>query len=222
MNNDFYPKISADLHIEIIYADPDFVVIHKPGNLLSVPGRHILHKNCVTEQVRKLYPDCIKHPAVHRLDMSTSGLMVVALSTIAQRALSIQFQDRNVHKTYTAVLDGLVEHDEGIITLPFRLDPENRPYQIYDAIHGKMGETFFQVIERHNRQTRIKFTPTTGRTHQLRIHSAHPKGLGAPIHGDSLYGTGKDGDAMLLHATTLEFDHPLSGERLAYHSSPSF
>lgn len=222
MDIDFYPKISDGLRIKIIHTDPDFVVLEKPGNLLSVPGRHILHRNCVSEQVRELYPECIEHPAVHRLDMSTSGLMVVALSKTAQRALSIQFQDRKVHKTYTAVVDGIVQNDKGNIKLPFRLDPDNRPHQVYDEVHGKMGETIYTVLERTQHQTRIEFTPITGRTHQLRLHSAHPKGLGVPIHGDSLYGTGKDGEQMYLHATTLEFDHPLTGERLSFHSAPPF
>ncbi len=222
MNNDFYPRISADLHIALLHTDPDFVVVDKPGNLLSVPGRLPKHQNCVTNQVKALFPDCIEHPAIHRLDMSTSGLMVVALTKTSQRNISIQFQNRTVHKTYTAVVDGLTTNDTGEIKLPFRLDPDNRPYQVYDEVHGKMGETVYEVTQRLHQQTRIKFTPITGRTHQLRLHAAHPKGLDCPIHGDSLYGTGCDGDTMLLHATTLDFDHPLTGERLYFHSSPPF
>ncbi len=222
MNNDFYPKISANLHIVLLHTDPEFVVIDKPGNLLSVPGRLPEHQNCVTNQVKALFPDCIEHPAVHRLDMATSGLMVIALTKAAQRNLSIQFQDKKVAKTYIAVLDGLVTDNKGKIKLPFRLDPDNRPYQIYDEKQGKMGETHFNVIDRSTSQTRIEFTPITGRTHQLRLHAAHPKGLGCPIHGDALYGTGADGDMMLLHATSLEFDHPSTDERLSFHSEPPF
>ncbi len=154
--------------------------------------------------------------------MSTSGLMVVALTKVAQRGLSIQFQERQVHKTYTAVVDGPVAPEAGTIKLPFRLDPDNRPYQIYDELNGKMGETLYTVLEQTNDQTRILFTPITGRTHQLRLHSAHEKGLGFPIHGDSLYGTGQDGDQMLLHATSLEFNHPVNGERLSFHAKPPF
>ena len=217
-----YKKVSATLHITLLHSEPTFVVINKPGNLLSVPGRGIDHQNCVTSQVRELFPDCIDHPAVHRLDMATSGLMVVALTKESQRHLSMQFQERKVHKTYLAILDGLIGQDAGEIKLPFRLDPDNRPYQIYDEEHGKMGETLYRVIERNKNQTRVEFTPITGRTHQLRLHAAHHKGLGCPIHGDSLYGTGKDGDKMLLHATTLEFAHPITMEKLSFYSPPPF
>jgi tRNA pseudouridine32 synthase/23S rRNA pseudouridine746 synthase len=222
MNNDFYPKISAGLRINILHTDPDFVVLEKPGNLLSVPGRNPLHQNCVTEQVKAQFQDCIDHPAVHRLDMATSGLMVVALSKEAQRSLSMQFQEKLVQKTYIAMLGGCVDLDSGIIKLPFRLDPDNRPYQVYDEVQGKWGETHFEVLSKNQGQTRIKFTPVTGRTHQLRLHSAHPKGLGIPIIGDALYGTGKDGDMMYLHAATLEFSHPITEMKLQFKSSPPF
>ena len=222
MDHNFYVKISAGLQIKILYTDPTFVVVDKPGNLLSVPGRLPQHHNCVIRQIQELFPECIQHPAVHRLDMATSGIMVVALTKEAQRNLSIQFQERQTHKTYIAVVDGLVSQDTGTMTLPFRLDPDNRPYQIYDEIHGKMGETKYQIIKRTEHQTRIEFTPVTGRTHQLRVHSAHPKGLHCPIHGDSLYGTGTDGDKMLLHATTLKFNHPLTGKSLSFYSPPAF
>lgn len=222
MDNDFYPKISADLHIKILHVDPAFVVVEKPGNLLSVPGRSPQHQNCVTRQVQERFPDCIEHPAVHRLDMATSGLMVVALTREGQRALSIQFQERKVHKTYIAVVDGLVAEDSGEITLSFRLDPDNRPYQVYDEEQGKMGVTQYKVVSRTDTQSRIEFTPLTGRTHQLRLHSAHMKGLGYAIVGDSLYGTGQDGDKMLLHAATLEFYHPETNKPLSFHSPPAF
>lgn len=222
MDNNFYPKISAGLRITVLHADPAFVVIEKPGNLLSVPGRGPDRQNCVTRQVRELFPDCIEHPAVHRLDMATSGLMVVALTREGQRALSIQFQERKVDKTYIAVVDGLVAEDSGEITLPFRLDPDNRPHQVYDEEQGKMGVTRYQVLSRTESHSRIEFTPLTGRTHQLRLHSAHPKGLGYGIVGDSLYGTGQDGDTMLLHAATLSFYHPETNALLSFHSSPLF
>lgn len=222
MDNDFYPKISAGLHITVLHADPAFVVVEKPGNLLSVPGRSPQHQNCVTRQVQERFPDCMDHPAVHRLDMATSGLMVLALTREAQRNLSIQFQKRQVHKTYIAVVDGVVAEESGEISLPFRLDPDNRPHQVYDEVQGKMGVTQYRVLSRTGSRSRIEFTPLTGRTHQLRLHSAHPKGLGYAIVGDSLYGTGHDGDTMLLHAATLSFSHPETDALLSFQSSPLF
>lgn len=127
-----------------------------------------------------------------------------------------------MEKRYTAVVAGLIGNSGGIIELPFRLDPDNRPLQIYDAERGKMGITRWRKIEVRGETTRIEFTPLTGRTHQLRVHAAHPKGLGAPIVGDSLYGSGRDGDRMLLHASFLRFLHPLTGEAVEFSSSPPF
>lgn len=222
MDNDLYPSISAGLRITVLHTDPAFVVVEKPGNLLSVPGRGPHHQNCVTRQVQEQFPGCIEHPAVHRLDMATSGLMVLALTREAQRALSIQFQERRVHKTYIAVVEGVVAEESGEISLPFRLDPDNRPHQVYDEVQGKMGVTQYRVLSRTESRSRIEFTPLTGRTHQLRLHSAHPRGLGSGIVGDSLYGTGQDGDTMLLHATTLSFYHPETNVLLSFHSSPRF
>ena len=112
--------------------------------------------------------------------------------------------------------------EQGEIHLPFRVDLENRPHQIYDPVHGKMGSTVWQRLGHENGRTRVRFIPLTGRTHQLRLHASHPLGLGCPIVGDSLYGAGKDGDTMLLHACRLAFSHPATGQRLTFTSSPPF
>jgi tRNA pseudouridine32 synthase/23S rRNA pseudouridine746 synthase len=157
--------------------------------------------------------------------MDTSGLLVMALTKDAHRNLSKQFQDRLTKKEYIALLDGTLPDDlgnSGTITLPFRLDIENRPYQIYDEIHGKMGISQWRRISIENGITRIHFQPITGRTHQLRIHSAHPKGLGLPILDDPLYGNGSDPGKMKLHASKLSFHHPGTSERLTFTSPVPF
>ena len=208
--------------ISIIYTDPEFLVVNKPGGLLSVPGRGPDKQDCVVNRVRTLYPDIIEQPAVHRLDMYTSGIMLIARTKTMHRLLSIQFAQRKVKKEYIAILDGIVTGTEGSIELAFRLDPENRPYQIYDPKHGKTGITRWKSIGMEHNQSRILFLPLTGRTHQLRLHSAHPLGLGIPIVGDALYGHGVEGDQMFLHASVLSFLHPKTGEHMEFISKPNF
>jgi tRNA pseudouridine32 synthase/23S rRNA pseudouridine746 synthase len=216
---------SSPIHqssIPIIHADNDVVVIIKPSGLLSVPGKGEENQDCVVSRIKALYPDCIEQPAVHRLDMDTSGLMVLALTADAQRELSRQFHDRETEKHYIALLDGVVTGDEGTIELPFRLDVENRPYQIFDPVNGKTGITHWKVLSTDNKKTRVEFIPVTGRTHQLRVHAASEHGLGIPIAGDRLYGSGTAPGQLKLHASFLSFTHPRSGEKLAFHSEPNF
>jgi len=208
--------------LEIIYRDAWILVVNKPGGLLSVPGRGLDKQDCVAARVRKMFPEMIEQPAVHRLDMLTSGLMVLAFSAAAHRNLSAQFQNRRVSKRYEAVVSGSISETSGAIRLPFRLDPDNRPYQIYDPINGKEAVTLWKWIADHERGTRIEFTPLTGRTHQLRVHSAHPLGLAAPIVGDALYGSGRDGDTMYLHATYLSFNHPADSRIVEFNALPAF
>ena len=220
--------------LKIIFADQQLVVINKPGGLLAVPGRGSDKQDSVVSRFKALFPDAIAQPAVHRLDMATSGLMVLALTAEVHRQLSCQFSQRQVDKVYIALLDGAVSEavtgKNGEIELRFRLDPDNRPYQVYDPVQGKIGITRWRrlalsrtLFESKGRpQTRIEFIPLTGRTHQLRLHAAHPLGLGCPIVGDSLYGTGQMGDPMYLHATRLAFTHPISKERLEFYSPPPF
>lgn len=206
----------------IVYADADIVVVDKPGGLLSVPGRGPDKQDCVVRQLQIRFPDCMEQPSVHRLDMATSGLMVLAMHREAHRSLSIQFEQRLVKKKYEALLEGLVTDEEGEICLPFRLDPENRPYQVLDYESGRMGVTRWRKISVCERLTRVEFLPLTGRTHQLRLHASHQRGLRCPIVGDSLYGSGQQGDPMLLHATALEFIHPGNGHTCSFNSPAPF
>lgn len=208
--------------LSILYADEAIVVVEKPAGLLAVPGRGPAMQECVERRVRERYPHCISQPAVHRLDMDTSGLMLLALTAEAHRDLSRQFADRLVEKKYVALVAGVVAQEQGVIELAFRLDPDNRPYQVYDPVQGKMGISHWRNIAVENDRTRIEFTPLTGRTHQLRLHAAHPLGLGFPIVGDRLYGTRKEGERMCLHASFLRFRHPASGERCGFESPPPF
>jgi tRNA pseudouridine32 synthase/23S rRNA pseudouridine746 synthase len=206
----------------IVYQDEHLVVVDKPSGFLSVPGRGPDKIDSVAHRIRSTIPGCIDHPAVHRLDMDTSGLLVLALTTEAHRDLSIQFQNHQPQKIYQALLDGEVAAEEGTITLPFRLDVDNRPYQIYDEVHGKIGITRWRKLTVENGITRVHFEPQTGRTHQLRVHSAHPRGLGTPIVDDPLYGNGKDPGKMKLHAASLTFQHPDSNETLSFESPVPF
>ncbi|MDB4544512.1 RluA family pseudouridine synthase [Akkermansiaceae bacterium] len=206
----------------IIHQDDDIVVVEKESGMLSVPGRGPDKIDSVVHRIRQLIPECISHPAAHRLDMDTSGLMVLGLTAEAHRHLSMQFQDRTVEKNYLALLEGILEGESGTITLPFRLDIDNRPYQIYDEVHGKIGTTEWKKVGLEGNYTRIAFHPITGRTHQLRVHSAHPKGLGIPIVGDNLYGNGTGSGQLKLHAADLSFDHPSTGERLNFSTPAPF
>jgi len=210
------------LQLQIIHHDADIIIVNKPGGLLSVPGRGPDKQDCTSKRLQDIFPDMIQQPAVHRLDMYTSGLMVFARTREAHRKLSIQFEKHQVHKQYQALLDGKVEENKGEILLSFRLDPDNRPLQIYDSQCGKPGVTHWKNLGIQSGKTRIEFTPLTGRTHQLRLHSAHPLGLGTPIIGDSLYGSGNDGDQMMLHATSLGFIHPTNKKNVCFSSSPPF
>lgn len=208
--------------LEIIYQDSYFLIVNKEADLLAVPGRGPDKQDCVVDRARSLYPGMIEQPAVHRLDQQTSGLMILALKASAHQEISRQFQNRLVVKRYVAIVDGAIEPESGRITLPFRLDPDNRPHQIYDPVNGKEAITLWHKISIDNHTTRIIFTPLTGRTHQLRVHSAHPRGLDAPIVGDRLYGTGTERDTMLLHASYLSFNHPADGHIVEFHSEAPF
>ena len=212
----------VDQSLDIVHADGQLVVVDKPGGLLAVPGRGPEKQDCVVHRLKKTFPGCIDQPAVHRLDMATSGLMVLALTAKAHRNLNRQFSAHLVHKSYIALLEGVVAAGSGEINLKFRLDPDNRPWQVYDPVHGKMGITRWQCLEVRGSRTRIEFVPLTGRTHQLRLHAAHERGLGCPIVGDSLYGSGTQGDPMLLHAAALSFLHPETGEKMEFSSAAHF
>ena len=192
--------------VSIVAEGPGWLIVDKASGLLAAPGRRV-----VDSVIARLEQAGRAAFVVHRLDMDTSGLMVVATTAEAHRALSMQFQRRTVAKRYCARLDGRVDADAGIIALSFRLDPTDRPRQVFDPVHGRLGITRFEVVERSSTQTRVRFWPRTGRTHQLRLHAAHPLGLSAPIMGDALYG--QPGSRLALHADHLAFDCPTTGQR---------
>lgn len=212
--------------LEILYRDKDIVVINKPSGLLSVPGKGKDKEDCAEARVRNLFPDAPKQCAVHRLDMETSGILVLALNKEAHRKLNEQFAEGKVHKKYIALLDGILHGKaEGRTELPFRLDTENRPHQIYDKENGKIGITEWKKLGVEKGLTRIEFSPLTGRTHQLRLAASCPVelgGLGIPIKGDSLYGVCEEGERLLLHAAEIEFFHPISGEKIHLSCRPDF
>jgi len=202
--------------LDIVYQDAAIVVVNKPSGLLSVPGRGPDKQDCIVNRLKAIFPDCIEQPSVHRLDMDTSGLMVLALTAASQRHLSIQFEKRQVKKVYHAVLEGLIEQDAGEIELAFRLDPDNRPHQVYDPVQGKVGTTHWRKLGIDNGCTMVEFIPLTGRTHQLRLHASHKLGLGCPIVGDRLYGSGTLPGQLKLQAIYLAFSHPVSGEAISF------
>ena len=204
--------------LEIVYEDELLVIINKPEGLLSVPGKNI--EDSVYSRMKKLYPMATGPLIIHRLDMSTSGLMVIALTKKSHKILQQQFIMRTVKKCYVAVLDGLLVEDEGIIDLPLRVDLEDRPRQLVCHDYGKPAKTRWQVIERYSEQTKVYFYPITGRTHQLRVHSAHISGLGLPIEGDELYGKGSD--RLHLHAEKLEIKHPFTKCKMVFQAKAAF
>ncbi|WP_319468541.1 RluA family pseudouridine synthase [uncultured Pseudodesulfovibrio sp.] len=208
--------------LTIVHEDEHIVVVDKPSGLLSVPGRGPENQDCVVSRLKTLYPDCMDQPSVHRIDQDTSGLLAMALNEKAHRNLSKQFMDRLVGKRYVALIEGIVEEDGGTIELAFRLDPDDRPRQVYDPVNGKLGVTRWRKIGIEGGFTRVEFLLLTGRTHQLRVHSAHEKGLGFPIVGDRLYGTGTGPGQLKLHASTLRFRHPITRQPMEFHSKPPF
>ena len=196
------------LDIEIVYEDKSLLIIDKPANLLSVPGKETSFSVCEWAQTR--YPQATGPMIVHRLDMATSGLMIVAKTTEAYLRLQKLFEARDVKKRYIAILDGVLpeDKDRGFVSLPICPDPTDRPRQIVNAEYGKASFTLYEVLSCDGNRTRVAFYPLTGRTHQLRVHASHPAGLDCPIVGDTLYG--KSADRLYLHAEYLEFKHPMS------------
>lgn len=213
------PELSAH-PLPIRFQDEHFVVVDKPAGLLSVPGTDATVVDSVQARVQKQFPHAKGPLIVHRLDLETSGLMLVALTEAAYQALQAQFIRREVKKRYTAILDGVLDKNSGTIELPLRVDLEQRPRQLVDFEHGKPATTEFQVTGRANGKTRVHFWPLTGRTHQLRVHSAHRDGLGIPIVGDRLYGTPHA--RLALHAESLELRHPATGEPMVFSSPAPF
>lgn len=224
----------VDLDLPIIYEDEWLIVVNKPAGLLSVPGRYFNNQDSVLSRLSNLLPNCASLIAVHRLDMDTSGILLLAKDLYTYRQLSTLFQERQVYKVYEAILAGPISTDEGIIELPLWGNPENRPYQEVNWQYGKPSLTKFKLIKLEpiklepikleviklesiklepikleaikvkEKNTRVEFIPFTGRTHQLRIHAADPQGLGIPILGDRLYGKGYDTETSRLHLHARE------------------
>ncbi|MFD2890569.1 pseudouridine synthase [Flavobacterium chuncheonense] len=205
-------------NISIVYEDEYLAVINKPAEFLSVPGKNV--KDSVYQRVKDLYPEATGPLVVHRLDMSTSGIMLIAKSDAIYVALQSQFIKRTIEKRYVAVLDGILNNNEGEIDLPLRVDLDNRPNQLVCYEHGKPAQTQYEVVSFEDDKTRVHFYPITGRTHQLRVHASHSLGLNSPIKGDDLYGT--KADRLLLHAEEIRFTHPITKERMTIIAEAEF
>ncbi|MCC5647108.1 RluA family pseudouridine synthase [Nostoc sp. CHAB 5824] len=202
------PLFFTKAEIPIIYEDEWLIAVNKPAGLLSVSGRYRDRQDSVLSRLRHLLADGMALASVHRLDQETSGILLLARDRQTHRQLSQQFQQRQVHKVYEAILSGAVTVERGTIELPLWGDPENRPYQKVDWQRGKPSLTHFQVMAREGDYTRVEFTPLTGRTHQLRVHAADTQGLGITILGDRFYGCRAVTSRLHLHARELRFEHP--------------
>ncbi len=208
----------------VVYEDEQLLVVNKPHGLLTVPGRSALLHDSVVTRLRVRYPHATGPLVVHRLDLDTSGVLLVAKDRDTASALQRLFSLRAIDKQYVAWLNGHVAADHGHITLPMRVDIDDRPRQIHDPVHGKPTHTEWRVIEREHGRTRVRFAPRTGRTHQLRVHAAHAQGLDAPIVGDRLYGrtAPHDDERLHLHAERLAFVHPTTGAALVVEQPAPF
>ncbi|MCW9059162.1 MAG: pseudouridine synthase [Gammaproteobacteria bacterium] len=203
--------------LDILYQDTDLLAVNKPPGLLSVPGRGPDRQDCQSGRAQAEFPAA---RIVHRLDMETSGLLLFALHAEAQRRLGLQFERREVHKEYIAVVRGRLPHVAGSIDLPLCSDWPNRPRQKVDFLHGKAALTHYRCLEQPaDGTTRLLLNPVTGRSHQLRVHLMH---LGHPILGDRLYGEVGCTERLLLHARTLVFTHPGTGRTLHLDCPPDF
>ena len=212
----------TDVGFETIHADAHLLVLNKPTDLLAVPGKGADKQNCLSSRVQKAYPDAL---IVHRLDMATSGLMLMARGAAMQTSLSKLFETRAIHKRYVAVVDGQMEASSGwkLIDLPIALDWPNRPLRIIHP-EGKPSQTRWRVMQDQSdvKSTRVELEPITGRSHQLRVHL---KALGHPILGDRLYAPAAAASLsarLLLHACRLQFVHPARSEDLTFENSPPF
>jgi tRNA pseudouridine32 synthase / 23S rRNA pseudouridine746 synthase len=205
--------------IKILYQDDDLLLVRKPDLLLSIPGRHPLNKDCLITRLQVDFPTA---SIVHRLDLDTSGIMVIPLNKPCHSHISRQFQERRVEKSYYAVVYGEVKEERGEINLPIACDWDNRPRQMICHERGKSALTRYEVLKRESDRTRMLLKPVTGRSHQLRIHMRE---MGHPILGCDMYAHPHAlamADRLMLHASTLAFEHPATGERLAGECPPDF
>lgn len=211
----------TDLPLDILYLDNDLLIANKPAGLLCVPGKGPEKQDCLYNRVLKFNPNA---RVAHRLDQGTSGIVMFPLNYLTLKNLTHQFEARAIHKRYLAVVEGLVEQDEGEITLPLICDWPNRPLQKVCFEHGKSAHTRYRVIERNKGQntTRVLLEPVSGRTHQLRVHMLS---LGHPMLGDGLYAPEQvrlKASRLLLHAQQLWLDHPVSGQHIHIESPVDF
>lgn len=211
-------RIQEVKSLEIIFEDDDLIVVNKPSDLLSVPGKEIT--DSVLTRVGEKFATDEQPLTVHRLDMSTSGILLLAKNKEAHKHLQAQFIERTVQKRYVALLEGEIAEDEGFVELPLRVDIDDRPRQMVCHEHGKPAKTRWKKIAFENGNTRVYFFPITGRTHQLRVHSAHQKGLGTPIVGDELYG--KQGKRLCLHAEFIKIIHPKTLKKMTFQLEADF
>lgn len=225
---------ASNEQLKVVYEDQCLIVVDKPAGMLTVPGKDKNATSALEIVSRMLRAAGAKDPdpqsptpnpraegalEAHRLDQATSGLVVFAKSKEAQSALRQQFEQRTVSKTYIALLEGKPLKEKGIIDLPLRPDLDDRPRQVVDYEHGKRAVTQYRVLEHRGNRTLVEFKPLTGRTHQLRVHASHPQGLHCPIVGDMLYGTAAT--RLCLHAQSISFAHPITGERIHLRTSRS-
>lgn len=204
--------------LTILFEDHDIIVINKPEEFLSVPGIHV--QDSVQTRILQRNPEITGPLIIHRLDMSTSGILVLAKNKEAHQLIQDQFIRHTVKKRYTALLDGVITKKEGLIDFPLRVDLEDRPRQMLCYEYGKKAQTQFEVVAIEGKKTRIHYYPLTGRTHQLRVHSAHQQGLNTPIWGDDLYG--QRADRLHLHAGYIQFVHPKTKESISFEVKDPF
>jgi tRNA pseudouridine32 synthase/23S rRNA pseudouridine746 synthase len=214
----------ADHQPEVVHEDRWLLVVNKPVGLASVPGPGEHLSDSVLTRLRARDPESNHLTVVHRLDLDTSGLLLLARDGETAAALQRQFLRREIHRPHAAWLDGAVAGDAGQIELPLRADPDCRPRHIHDPVHGRPAVTTWRVLSRQDARTLVSLEPRTGRAHQLRVHASHPLGLDAPISGDRLYGRGSPvaGERLLLHAGGLRFLHPRTGQPLELHRPAPF
>lgn len=209
---------ALDRTFDILYEDSDIIVVDKPSEFLSVPGIHI--SDSIYTRILERCTNISGPVVIHRLDMSTSGVMVLAKHKDAHQFIQKQFIQRTVVKRYTALLDGRLSQKNGFVDLPLRVDLDDRPRQVVCSQYGKPAFTRYEALSFENGRTRVHFFPLTGRTHQLRVHAAHQRGLQTPILGDDLYG--QRADRLYLHAGHLQFIHPRTRKLITFHVPDPF
>ena len=215
MSSEYAPP---DTPLEVIHADHQILLVHKPAGLLSVPGKGPELADCLISRVQVVYPEAL---LVHRLDRDTSGVMVFGLTPHAQRHLGLQFEKRHIRKTYVARVWGKLAEKTGTIDLPLVVDWPNRPLQMVDHENGKSAQTDWRVLKYEGDTTRVRLMPLTGRSHQLRVHMRE---IGHPILGDPFYASGpaRDYPRLMLHSESLRLRHPDGGKGMTFKARVPF